>query len=85
LYAAPFTPPLLLLPPDQGRDLKSLALNVSSSILIVLPILCYVDPDQMKKWCGIVAVSFVVTALIPPMGWKRPHPYSDDPKNKPKI
>jgi hypothetical protein len=47
----------------------------------------YADTDYrhyIKE--GYVAFSvllYVIAFLAPPTGWKRPHPYSDDPRNVP--
>lgn len=66
-----------------GTDLKSLALNLASILLFILPFAAYLDKDNTKIYCGVVVGSFVVSVLVPPVGWMRPHPYSDIPSNKP--
>lgn len=66
-----------------GTDIKSLAINLASLLLFVLPFAAYFDRDHWKIYSGVVAVSMVLALLTPPMGWLRPHPYSDFPNNKP--
>lgn len=67
-----------------GHDLKSLALNFASIILILLPFGLYGFQDYVKEQVGAVMLVFAVALVIPPMGWMRPHPYSDLPGNRPK-
>lgn len=66
-----------------GLDLKSLAINFASCILFVLPLAMYLYPEYMKEEIGAVAGAMFLSLLVPPMGWKRPHPYSDMPDNRP--
>jgi hypothetical protein len=66
-----------------GHDLKSLAINFASCILLILPLAMYLYPGYMKEEIGAVALAMVVSLLVPPIGWKRPHPYSDMPDNRP--
>ena len=66
-----------------GLDLKSLAINFASCVLFVLPLAMYLYPEYMKEEIGAVALSMCLSLLVPPMGWKRPHPYSDMPDNRP--
>ena len=66
-----------------GLDLKSLAINFASCVLFVLPLAMYLYPEYMKEDIGAVALSMCLSLLVPPMGWKRPHPYSDMPDNRP--
>mmetsp|Transcript_23005 Transcript_23005/g.40494 ORF Transcript_23005/g.40494 Transcript_23005/m.40494 type:complete len:82 (+) Transcript_23005:384-629(+) len=66
-----------------GLDLKSLALNFASALLFVLPLAMYFYPEFIQKEIAVVVMSFVVAVLVPPMGWMRPHPYSDMPGNLP--
>lgn len=68
-----------------GHDIKSLGINVASLCLFFLPIACYLFRDLCKEFCIVTGVSFVVAYLLPPVGWKRPHPYSDEPNNRIKI
>lgn len=69
-----------------GHDIKSLLLNLSSIIIILVPIgwLVFNDNEEYKKMMLIASgVSLVLALLAPPVGWRRPHPYSDDPTNFP--
>eukprot|EP00980_Cylindrotheca_fusiformis_P007579 scaffold1580_cov116-Cylindrotheca_fusiformis.AAC.14 len=66
-----------------GHDVKSLALNLASVLLILVPFVAYFFSEILQTWAAVVAASFVVAVLLPPFGWRRPHPYSDDPSNYP--
>lgn len=66
-----------------GTDIKSLAINLASIILMFLPFAIYYDPDNTMNFCLSLGVSFLFAYVMPPVGWKRPHPYSDDPLNVP--
>jgi hypothetical protein len=68
---------------DTGTDIKSLALNFASLLLFVLPFAAYFDQPHAKLYCGVVLGVMMISLLVPPMGWMRPHPYSDMPNNKP--
>ena len=66
-----------------GLDIKSLTLNAASLLLFLLPFPLYFYPTQQKEAIIIVAVAMLLGYLMPPMGWRRPHPYSDDESNVP--
>lgn len=66
-----------------GHDLKSLALNLASLLLFVLPIAVFFKSEYWQELCAVVAGSILLSLLVPPVGWRRPHPYSDDPTNLP--
>lgn len=66
-----------------GHDIKSLGINVASLFLFFLPIACYLFRSVCREMCLATLASFVVAYLLPPVGWKRPHPYSDMPDNVP--
>ena len=66
-----------------GHDIKSLALNLAMSILFVLPFAIYYYPDYLQEEIGVMVGGFVLAFLAPPYGVLRPHPYSDQEKNKP--
>mmetsp|Transcript_37736 Transcript_37736/g.69709 ORF Transcript_37736/g.69709 Transcript_37736/m.69709 type:complete len:81 (+) Transcript_37736:174-416(+) len=68
---------------DTGRDLKSLALNLATILFFFLPIVCYLDRPNAWNYVGISGAAIVLSILVPPVGWLRPHPYSDFPNNKP--
>jgi len=65
------------------HDAKSLLINLFSTLLFLLPFACYLDQPNTKYYCGGVVASVAIAYLVPPMGWKRPHPYSDMPDNTP--
>jgi hypothetical protein len=65
------------------HDTKSIAINVATTLLIFLPVPLYMYTDYYKELIGATLMSFVVCFTLPPLGWKRPHPYSDDPNNRP--
>mmetsp|Transcript_4723 Transcript_4723/g.12020 ORF Transcript_4723/g.12020 Transcript_4723/m.12020 type:complete len:90 (+) Transcript_4723:739-1008(+) len=67
-----------------GHDAKSLALNLFYIVLFLLPIGMYCYPEYIQKQIGVVLVACLVSFVVPPVGWKRPHPYSDMPANRPK-
>jgi hypothetical protein len=65
-------------------DPKSLSIVGASIMLFFLPIALFVDERRVFTYIGIVIMGFVVAYFTPPVGWRRPHPYSDDPTNRPK-
>jgi hypothetical protein len=66
-----------------GTDIKSLLINLASILLLILPVAAYLDRENAVKYAAVVGGSFLVAFVAPPLGWKRPHPYSDDPANLP--
>lgn len=70
---------------ESGTDIKSVTINMASTLLLVLPFACYAKREQCRLYIGVVALSFLIAVLLPPVGWKRPHPYSDMPENRPKL
>mmetsp|Transcript_11035 Transcript_11035/g.13294 ORF Transcript_11035/g.13294 Transcript_11035/m.13294 type:complete len:82 (-) Transcript_11035:598-843(-) len=68
---------------DRGLDLKSIAINIASILFIILPIVAYLYQENARQLCGGVLAAFAIAFLLPPVGWKRPHPYSDMPNNYP--
>ena len=66
-----------------GHDLKSLVLNLASTLLFLLPFVAYFYTEHLEMGAAVVGGSMVVSLLVPPIGWRRPHPYSDDPTNYP--
>jgi hypothetical protein len=78
-----------------GTDIKSVLLNVSSISFFILPFIIYYLSKRQEAdlpfsvtvgYSGAVAVAillYAVAYITPPMGWRRPHPYSDDPTNLP--
>lgn len=63
--------------------MKSLAINLASLLLFLLPFAAYFDQEHWQVYCGVVVASMLLALVVPPMGWMRPHPYSDIPSNKP--
>jgi hypothetical protein len=59
------------------------AINVASTLLFVLPFVAYFSRENAVKFAAVVGASFLLAFVAPPVGWKRPHPYSDDPNNRP--
>ena len=72
--------PLIINP---GLDPKSIVINLATIFLFVLPFLAYFDRENGIKYCQYVAGSMVLAFLVPPVGWMRPHPYTDKPSNTP--
>ncbi len=66
-----------------GHDVKSLVLNFASTMLFMLPIVAFLYSEYWQTATLVVAVSMFLALLVPPVGWRRPHPYSDDPDNVP--
>jgi hypothetical protein len=66
-----------------GTDIKSLLINLASILLLILPVVAYLDRENAVKYAAGVGGSFLVAFIAPPLGWKRPHPYSDNPANRP--
>eukprot|EP00527_Entomoneis_sp_CCMP2396_P000336 CAMPEP_0198142788 /NCGR_PEP_ID=MMETSP1443-20131203/5481_1 /TAXON_ID=186043 /ORGANISM="Entomoneis sp., Strain CCMP2396" /LENGTH=80 /DNA_ID=CAMNT_0043805879 /DNA_START=122 /DNA_END=364 /DNA_ORIENTATION=+ len=67
-----------------GHELKSLVINLASFLLIVLPFGIYFYLEHAQTLIAVVAGSFALAFVVPPVGWMRPHPYSDMPGNRPK-
>mmetsp|Transcript_29654 Transcript_29654/g.43162 ORF Transcript_29654/g.43162 Transcript_29654/m.43162 type:complete len:82 (+) Transcript_29654:148-393(+) len=68
---------------DTGRDIKSLALNFATTLFFFLPIVLYYLREETKNYAYATGASFLIAFLMPPVGWKRPHPYTDMPGNEP--
>lgn len=73
-----------------GTDLKSVLLNISSILFFVFPFFWYARPALGYHGIGACIGFYFIAYMMPPIGWRRPHPYSDDPTNvpyghKPKI
>jgi len=68
-----------------GHDIKSLALNMATTFLFFLPIALYLvsTHEQRLYCCGGVVAMLLLAIVVPPMGWMRPHPYTDLPGNTP--
>mmetsp|Transcript_35553 Transcript_35553/g.82570 ORF Transcript_35553/g.82570 Transcript_35553/m.82570 type:complete len:84 (-) Transcript_35553:642-893(-) len=68
---------------DKGTDPKSIAINIATMVLFILPFLLYFDPEWTTRYLYLTFGLFILAYIVPPMGWRRPHPYSDDPTNRP--
>mmetsp|Transcript_9909 Transcript_9909/g.14989 ORF Transcript_9909/g.14989 Transcript_9909/m.14989 type:complete len:83 (+) Transcript_9909:228-476(+) len=66
----------------QGHDIKSLAINIATILLFLLPFALYFGDDH-KLYCGVVAIGLLISLVVPPVGWMRPHVYTDMPGNEP--
>ena len=66
-----------------GHDVKSLLLNLWSITVFLMPFALFFlqDNDHRLIYTGVTVTSTLLALGYPPMGWKRPHPYSDQPEN----
>ena len=72
----------------KGHDIKSLLINLATTLLFFLPFALYYDIQQQQSenvtlYCAVVAGGLLVAVITPPVGWMRPHPYSDMEGNVP--
>lgn len=72
----------------KGHDPKSLALNLATLLLFLLPFALYHDyatndSQNVQMYMMVVVGSLVFSLVVPPAGWMRPHPYTDMPGNEP--
>ncbi|KAL9184627.1 hypothetical protein ACHAXT_012597 [Thalassiosira profunda] len=68
----------------QGHDIKSLALNLATFLLFMLPFALYFGEDEKAyTYVGVVVGFLLLAVIVPPVGWMRPHPYTDMPGNEP--
>jgi len=59
-------------------SLKSWALNMATSLLFASPVILYFVGWEGAPKVGLAnAVALTVMWFVPPRGWKRPHPFSD--------
>ena len=56
---------------------------MASSVLFLLPIGAYFDGERLTMYASIVAGTVLIALLYPPVGYMRPHPYSDFDYNRP--
>jgi len=66
-----------------GTDAKSILLNLSSLLVFLAPFVWYFFTEHMVPYAVGTFLCYAVAFLLPPTGWRRPHPYSDDPTNVP--
>jgi len=59
------------------HSLKSFGLNVAASLLFATPFLIHFYGHLLMAILGANAATLAFVWLLPPRGWKRPHPYSD--------
>ena len=64
--------------------MKDALLNIATTLIFSLPFLLYYDPLEYggNKWSLIVAAFCLLSFVYPPITWKRPNEYSDDPHLK---
>ncbi|KAK1742730.1 hypothetical protein QTG54_006327 [Skeletonema marinoi] len=72
----------------QGHDIKSLVINLATALLFFLPFALYYDIKEQQSenvtlYCGVVVGGLLLSLIVPPVGWMRPHPYTDMPGNVP--
>jgi hypothetical protein len=53
--------------------------------VFLFPFGCYFLPEHLNGMTVVVALWLVASFLTPPMGFLRPHPYSDIPSNRPLL
>lgn len=69
---------------NTGHDIKSLAINLFTFLLFMLPFALYLDGEKNGyNYVYVVAGTMALMYIIPPVGWLRPHVYSDFENNKP--
>jgi hypothetical protein len=49
---------------ESGTDVKSVTINMASTLLIVLPFACYARREQCWLYIGVVAISFLISFLL---------------------
>ncbi|CAM9943700.1 unnamed protein product [Ascophyllum nodosum] len=62
---------------DRPQTIKSVLINLWSIMTILFPIAIIVRPDLLWDLVMVWAASTSVMLVVPPLGWIRPHPYSD--------
>lgn len=68
----------------QGHDAKSLAINLATILVFFLPFALYFgERERYAYYFSVVAGFLVIALVVPPVGWMRPHPYTDIPGNTP--
>ncbi|KAL7572024.1 hypothetical protein ACA910_001678 [Epithemia clementina (nom. ined.)] len=69
-------------PYPSGHDLKSIMINLATTILFLLPFAAYLYTEHIKLQVAVTVGALILAIIIPPIGWMRPHPYSDIPSNR---
>lgn len=68
----------------QGHDVKSLVINLATGLLFFLPFALYFgEEEKARLYVGVVVAALLCSLIVPPIGWMRPHPYTDLPGNVP--
>lgn len=71
---------------SKGHDIKSLTLNLATLMFFIIPFVIYLNPPETtRKYLFAVAGILSIVFLIPPLGFYRPHPYTDWDGNTPFI
>ena len=63
-------------------------INLATALLFFLPFALYHDIKEQQSenvtlYCGVVVGGLLLSLIVPPVGWMRPHPYTDMPGNVP--
>ena len=72
----------------KGHDIKSLVINLATTLLFFLPFALYYDIKEQQSenvtlYCGVVVGGLLLSLIVPPVGWMRPHVYTDMVGNVP--
>ena len=73
---------MALFPSSSGHDLKSLLINFFTTVLFLSPLLWYFHTVSNQVLFALNCGTFAIAFVYPPIGWLRPHPYSDFRSNK---
>ena len=65
-----------------GTDIKSIFLNIASIFIFLIPFIIYYMYEYMYHYFGITMIIYFISYILSPIGWKRPHPYSDMTSNR---
>ena len=57
-------------------------INIASILFFILPFGIIFYREHSLPLTGIVVFVYAIGYVLPPVGWKRPHPYSDIPANR---
>ena len=74
---------MTLITAENGTDPKSLLWNLATTVIFFAPVAVYFNKSSVTEATAACAVFYLLAFLYKPIGWKRPHPYSDDPRNRP--
>eukprot|EP00934_Nitzschia_sp_Nitz4_P004123 Nitzschia sp. Nitz4//scaffold5_size260463//124895//125292//NITZ4_000981-RA/size260463-processed-gene-0.382-mRNA-1//-1//CDS//3329555337//4113//frame0 len=66
-----------------GHDMKSIAINIATTLVFLVPFVAYFNNPILVKFCLVAVVGLSIAYVVPPVGYRKPHPYSDDPNNLP--